>query len=31
MGKNVIQVSGGITINVNVSVKYVMYMKKDYI
>ena len=31
MGKNVIQVSGGITINVNVSVKHVMYMKKDYI
>ena len=26
--KNVIQIYGGITINVNVSVKNVMYMKK---
>ena len=31
MEKNVIQINGGITINVNVSVKNVMYVKKDYI
>ena len=28
MEENVIQISGGITINVNVSVKNVMYVKK---
>ena len=28
MGKNVIQINGGIMINVNVSVKNVMYVKK---
>ena len=28
MGKNIIQINGGITINVNVSVKKIMYMKK---
>ena len=31
MEKNVIQINGGIMINVNVSVKNAMYMKKDYI
>ena len=29
MGKNVIQITGGITINVNVSVKKLMYVKKN--
>ena len=29
MGKNVIQIRGGITINVNVSVKKLMYVKKN--
>ena len=28
MEENVIQISGGITVNVNVSVKNVMYIKK---
>ena len=28
MGKNVIQVNGGITINVDVSVKNIIYVKK---
>ena len=28
MGKNVVQINGGITINVDVSVKHVMYVKK---
>ena len=28
MGKNVIQIKGGITINVNVSVKNIIYVKK---
>ena len=36
MGKNVIQINGGITINVDVSVKNIIYVKKiifgkDYI
>ena len=30
-GKIVIQITGGITINVNVSVKNFMYAKKDYL
>ena len=29
MEKNVIQITGGITINVNVSVKKLMYVKKN--
>ena len=29
MGENVIQINGGITINVNVSVKNAMYVKKN--
>ena len=29
MGKNVIQITGGITTNVNVSVKKLMYVKKN--
>ena len=29
MEQNVIQISGGITINVDVSVKNIMYMKKN--
>ena len=29
MGKNVIQITGGITINVNVSVKKLIYVKKN--
>ena len=28
MEKNVIQINSGITVNVDVSVKYVMYVKK---
>ena len=31
MEKNVIQITGGITINVNVSVKKLMYVKKKYV
>ena len=31
MEKNVIQVNCGITINVDVSVKSIMYVKKNYI
>ena len=31
MGKNVIQINGGIMVNVDLSVKDVMYVKKDYI
>ena len=30
MGKNVIQINGEITVNVDVSVKYVMYVKNEY-
>ena len=30
MGENVIQISGGLMINVDVSVKNVMYMKKMF-
>ena len=29
--KNIIQINGGITINVSVSVKNIMYVKKNYI
>ena len=29
MEKNIIQITGGITINVNVSVKKLMYVKKN--
>ena len=29
MGKNELQINGGITINVDVSVKNVMYVKKN--
>ena len=29
MEKNVIQITGGITVNVNVSVKKLMYVKKN--
>ena len=31
MKQNVIQINSGIMINVNVSVKNLMYVKKDYI
>ena len=31
MEENVIQINGGITININVSVKNIIYVKKDYI
>ena len=31
MEENVIQINGGVTINVDVSVKNVMYVKEDYI
>ena len=31
MEENVIQINGGITVNVDVSVKNAMYVKKDYI
>ena len=30
MGKNVIQINGETTVNVDVSVKYVMYVKNEY-
>ena len=30
MGINVIQINGGITVNVDVSVKNVMYVKNEY-
>ena len=31
MKRNVIQISGGMTINLDVSIKNVMYVKKDYV
>ena len=31
MKKNVIQINSGIVINIDVNIKNVMYMKKDYI